>query len=122
LQWPVRGRVLRGFDSGAGGENQGLDIGVPPGTEVKAAAAGTVTYAGTLARAYGPLVIIEHEGRLFTVYSRLRERYVARGQEIEAGEVIGTSGDASAGSRPHLHFEVRKEREPRDPLLFLPSQ
>jgi len=87
---------------------------------VRAAAPGTVTYAGTPASVYGPLVILEHEGNLFTVYGNLRELRVEKGQRVEGGQTIGTSGSRDAVLPPHVHFEVRRGQEPVDPLLYLP--
>ncbi len=120
LRWPVEGEVLRGFGTGPTGESRGIDIGAPAGTAVRAAAPGTVTYAGTPASVYGPLVILEHEGNLFTVYGNLREFRVEKGQRIEGGQTIGASGSRDAALPPHVHFEVRRGQDPVDPLLYLP--
>jgi murein DD-endopeptidase MepM/ murein hydrolase activator NlpD len=122
LAWPADGPVLRGFGRGPAGESRGIDIAVEPGTPVRAAGRGTVTYAGTPASAYGPLVILEHEGGLFTVYGNLRDYRVERGARVEAGETLGTSGARDPTLPPHLHFEVRRGQEPADPLLFLPPR
>lgn len=122
LRWPIEGPVLRGFGSGPAGESRGVDIGVPSGSEVRAAARGTVTYAGVPARAYGPLVIVRHRGDLFTVYANLAEPNVTKGETVEPGQVIATSGGAEGPIPPHLHFEVRRNETPVDPLLFLPPR
>lgn len=122
LRWPVEGPVLRGFGTGPAGESRGIDIGAAPGTPVAAAERGTVTYAGTPADAYGPLVILEHPGGLFTVYGNLRDRRVERGQTVEPGQVLGTSGSRDPTLPPHVHFEVRRGQNPADPLLFLPPR
>ena len=120
LRWPVEGDVLRGFGTGPTGESRGIDIGAPAGTAVRAAGPGTVTYAGTPASVYGPLVILEHGGNLFTVYGNLREFRVEKGQRVEGGQAIGTSGSKDAALPPHVHFEVRRGQDPVDPLLYLP--
>jgi len=122
LRWPAEGPVLRGFGTGPAGESRGVDIGVPPGTAVGAADRGTVTYAGTPASAYGPLVILEHEGGLFTVYGNLVEYRVEKGQRVEPGQGVGTSGSRDPTLPPHVHFEVRRGQTPEDPLLFLPPR
>ena len=81
---------------------------------------GRVTYAGTPARAYGPMVILEHEGDLFTVYGNLGRLRVRGGQTVTAGQLLGSSGGPQGALPPHIHFEVRLQEEPVDPLLYLP--
>lgn len=122
LNWPLPGEILRGFGKSPAGENRGIDIGAPAGTPVRAAAAGRVTYAGVPARAYGPVVILEHGEGLHTVYSNLQSLSVARDESIQAGQPIGTSGDKAITPFPHLHFEVRRNGEAVDPLLLLPPR
>ncbi len=120
LRWPVEGAVLRGYGRGPAGESRGIDIGVPEGSEVLSAGPGRVTYAGTPARAYGPMVILEHEGDLFTVYGNLGRLRVRGGQAVTAGQLLGSSGGPQGALPPHIHFEVRRQEEPVDPLLYLP--
>ncbi len=119
LRWPLDGEVLRGFSPGT---TRGVDLAAQPGTPVGAAAAGRVTYAGQPARAYAPLVIVEHPNGLFTVYANLAGIRVQEGARVEAGEAVGTSGPAAGGLGPHLHFEVRRGDAVLDPLLFLPPR
>jgi lipoprotein NlpD len=95
-------------------------VAAATGTKARAAATGKVLYAGTPVQAYGPLVILEHPGGLHTVYSNLREALVAKGAQVEVGDVVGVTGEISRSLPPHLHFEVRKKGEPIDPLLVLP--
>jgi lipoprotein NlpD len=118
----VAGEVLRGFGRGPAGDNRGIDIGVAPGTPVKAAATGRVTYAGTPAQAYGPLVIVDHGAEFHTVYANLRQASVKRGDTVTAGQGVGVSGEQATTPLPHLHFEVRHKGEPVDPLLLLPPR
>jgi murein DD-endopeptidase MepM/ murein hydrolase activator NlpD len=99
-----------------------VDIGVAAGTQVKAAAAGRVTYAGVPARVYGPVVILEHGSGLHTVYSNLRDLAVTRGATVSAGQPLGSSGEKAVTPQPHLHFEVRRNGEAVDPLLYLPPR
>lgn len=122
LRWPVDGDVLRGFGSGPTGENRGIDIGVAPGTPVKAAAAGKVTYAGSPAKAYGPIVIVDHGAEFHTVYADLKEVAVRRGDAVAAGQSLGVSGEQAPTAVPHVHFELRHKGEPVDPLLLLPPR
>jgi murein DD-endopeptidase MepM/ murein hydrolase activator NlpD len=119
LRWPVRGRILHPFGAGSGGENQGIDIGVPAGSPVLAAAAGKVSYSGSLP-AYGSLVVLDHGSGLHTVYANLAQTVVRRGEKVAAGQKVGLSGPAAGAAAPHLHFEVRRRGEPFDPLLVLP--
>lgn len=121
LDWPLRGSVLTKFRTQGGSENRGIDIGAPMGTPVSAAAAGKVSYSGIPARAYGPLIIIDHGNSLFTVYSNLSSGIAKEGQIVEKGSVIGESGGAKSSIPAHLHFEVRRDDKPIDPLLLLPS-
>lgn len=121
LRWPVDGTILRGYGSGPAGESRGIDIGVPKGSRVVSAGPGRVTYAGTPARAYGPVVILEHPGDLYTVYGNLDGVQVQRGDEVKAGQILGSTGGAEGALPPHLHFEVRQRERPADPLLYLPA-
>ncbi len=119
LRWPVDGEVVQRF---VPGKTRGVDLAAAPGTPVVAAAGGQVTYAGQPARAYAPLVIVEHPDGLFTVYANLSGVGVAEGVRVEAGDPVGTSGPAAGGLAPHLHFEVRRGDAVLDPLLFLPPR
>lgn len=122
LSWPITGPILTKFGKTLGGESRGIDIGAPNGTPVSAAAKGKVSYSGVPARAFGPLIIVEHENNLFTVYSNLSERRAERGQAIKRGQIIGKSGGPKSSVPDHLHFEVRQEDRPIDPLSLLPSK
>lgn len=119
LAWPADGEVLRGFGSGPAGDNRGIDIAAAADTAVHAAGGGTVTYAGAPAPAYGTIVIVEHHGKLFTVYSKLTSASVAKGARVTRGQEVGR---VAAGKPSHLHFEVRRDERAVDPLLFLPPR
>ncbi len=122
LSWPVEGEVLRGFGPGPAGTSRGIDIAAPPGTPVRAAAPGEVTYAGTPAPAYGGLVILRHGADLYTVYGNLSSVRVRAGQRVTGGATLGLSGRERQGLPPHLHFEVRRGERPVDPALHLPRR
>ena len=122
LSWPVEGAVLRGFGQGPAGASRGLDIAAEPGTPVRAAAPGEVTYAGTPAPAYGGLVILRHGADLYTVYGNLSSVKVRVGQRVRGGSAVGLSGRERQGLPPHLHFEVRRGERPVDPALLLPRR
>jgi septal ring factor EnvC (AmiA/AmiB activator) len=121
LNWPVDGAIIRRFGKGSGSENLGIDIAARAGTKVRAAAGGRVIYARAPTQAYGPLVIIDHGGRLHTVYSNLGELSVKRGESVDSGHVVGTAGEKGTSPESHVHFEVRRNGDAVDPLLYLPS-
>ena len=118
--WPVRGRVIAGFGPRPNGrQNDGIDIAVPNGTPVKAAADGTVAYAGNELKGYGNLVLIWHNNGYVTAYAHAREILVKRGDRVKRGQVIATSGSNGGVNAPELHFEIRKGATPVDPAQFL---
>lgn len=121
--WPLTGRLLSPFGQiGSGLRNDGLDIAVPKGTPIKAAADGVVAYAGDEIRLFGGLVLINHGGGWVTAYGHAESLDVVRGQKVTRGQVIGRSGASGFVSEPKLHFEIRKDRKPVDPLLHLPAR
>ena len=96
----------------------GIDIGVPYGTPIHAAAAGTVIYA-TWMEGYGNLVVIDHGNGLATAYAHQSQIAVSYGQQVNQGDVIGYVGCTGHCFGPHLHFEVRINGAPVDPLGYL---
>jgi murein DD-endopeptidase MepM/ murein hydrolase activator NlpD len=118
----VIGEVLRGFGIGPVGDNPGIDIGAAVGTDVAAVGAGEVTYAGKPAPAYGTIVIVGHSGGVFTVYSKLSEASVHKGDRVVSGQVLGRVARGGGSGPSHLHFEVRRDQQAVDPLLFLPPR
>jgi hypothetical protein len=121
--WPIEGPVLRPFvfgsDPYAAGQHRGIDIGAQPGTLVRAAAAGTVSFAGTVP-AGGRTVSVRTTGGLSVTYLELGAIHVERGAEVAEGDPIGAIGAAS-----HVHFGVRVTAEAQgylDPLQFLPTR
>jgi len=120
LIWPVRGKMSSHFGHRNGRGHDGIDIPAKPGTPIVAAAAGRVIHSGSGLGDYGRVVIVKHEGYYSTVYAHNRRNRVEKGDFVEKGEVIGEVGSSGNASGPHVHFEVRRNREPVDPLLFLP--
>jgi septal ring factor EnvC (AmiA/AmiB activator) len=123
LSWPTKGHsILRRFGqySNPGSktvfDNPGIDIGVPQGTPVTAAAAGTVSLLHWLP-GYGSLIIINHNNGLRTVYANLNIVHVKKGESIKAGEIIGKSGGSSDGD--FLHFEVWNGSNRLNPMKYL---
>jgi LysM repeat protein len=120
FDWPVSGKVIAGFGAGKDGlTNEGINIAVASGTPVRAAASGTVRYAGNELRGYGNLVLIEHSGGYVTAYAHNDVLSVKRGQTIKRGEVIARSGQTGNVKSPQLHFEIRKGTQSLDPRKYL---
>jgi len=117
FRWPARGRVIAGF--GANGGNEGINIAVPEGAPVKAAEAGTVTYAGSEVKGYGNLVLIRHDNGFVTAYAHNSALSVKRGDQVKRGQVIATAGQTGNVTSPQLHFEIRKGASPVDPIKHL---
>jgi murein DD-endopeptidase MepM/ murein hydrolase activator NlpD len=118
LQWPVSGPVTSGFGMRWGRMHEGIDIGVPSGTPVHAAAAGQVVYAGWMS-GYGNIVVIDHGSGLSTAYGHNTSLVVSVGQDVAAGQQIAFSGSTGHSTGPHVHFEVRVNGAPVDPLGYL---
>jgi murein DD-endopeptidase MepM/ murein hydrolase activator NlpD len=116
FRWPVRGRVIQAFKSGA---NDGINIAVPEGTSVKAAENGTVVYAGSELKGYGNLVLIRHPNGFTTAYANNGEISVKRGDQVKRGQIIAKSGQSGNVASPQLHFELRKGSTPIDPSSYL---
>jgi murein DD-endopeptidase MepM/ murein hydrolase activator NlpD len=118
LIWPVNGPVTSPFGWRWGRLHEGIDIGVGTGTPIKAAAAGTIIYCGWES-GYGNLTVIDHGGNLATAYGHQSSIAVACGQQVAQGDVIGYVGSTGHSTGPHLHFEVRINGSPVDPLGYL---
>lgn len=122
FQWPARGRVIATFGRKPNGEhNDGINLAVPQGAEVRAASDGTVAYAGSELRGYGNLILIRHENDYVTAYAHNSEILVSRGDRITKGQVIARAGQTGAVTSPQLHFEIRQGSRPIDPLVHLPE-
>jgi murein DD-endopeptidase MepM/ murein hydrolase activator NlpD len=115
--WPVNGVVTSGFGWRWGRMHEGIDIGAPSGTPIRAVAAGTVIFAGWMG-GYGNLVVIDHGNGLATAYGHLSAIHVGGGS-VSQGTVIGAVGSTGSSTGPHLHFEVRVNGSPVDPLGYL---
>jgi murein DD-endopeptidase MepM/ murein hydrolase activator NlpD len=118
LIWPVNGPVTSGFGMRWGRMHTGIDIAVPTGTPVHASASGVVVYAGWMS-GYGNLVAIDHGGGLATAYAHNSSLLVSVGQQVSQGDVISLSGSTGHSTGPHVHFEVRVNGVPVDPLNYL---
>ena len=118
LIWPVLGPVTSPFGWRWGRMHEGIDIGAGSGTPIRAAASGTVIYSGWLG-GYGNLVVIDHGGGLSTAYAHQSSIASGNGQLVTQGQVIGYVGSTGHSTGPHLHFEVRVNGVPQDPLGYL---
>lgn len=96
----------------------GIDIGADYGSTIYAAEQGLVIFAGWYG-GYGNAVIIDHGGGITTLYGHTSELYVSEGQTVQRGQAIAAVGSTGLSTGPHLHFEVRREGEPTDPVAFL---
>jgi murein DD-endopeptidase MepM/ murein hydrolase activator NlpD len=115
--WPVSGPITSGFGPRWGSFHEGIDIGAACGTPIRAAASGTIIYAGWM-DGYGNIVIIDHGGGLATAYGHQSAIYVSGGA-VSQGQVIGAVGSTGHSTGCHLHFEVRVNGSPVDPLGYL---
>ncbi len=119
-QWPVEGRVLQGFRA-SGREHKGIDIAGKMGEPVYAAAAGTVVYAGSGLVGYGKLVIVKHDQQYLSAYAHNSRLLVGEGESVKKGQPIARVGDSGTDS-VKLHFEIRRDGAPMDPLRLLPKR
>jgi murein DD-endopeptidase MepM/ murein hydrolase activator NlpD len=122
FRWPLRGRVVTNFGAKtSGGSNDGIDLAVPEGTAVRAADDGVVAYAGSELKGYGNLVLVRHANGFVTAYANASELTVKRNDQVHRGQVIAKSGQTGTAAAPQLHFEIRKNSAPVDPMQYLPS-
>jgi len=121
--WPVRGPVIRGFEEPSGpysAGHRGIDIGAPFGSDMVAAADGVVSFSGWVAGAL--YISIDHPDGVRTTYSWISASRVHKGQVVQAGQVIGSTGHGHPSvSTPHLHFGARVGSTYIDPMLLLGS-
>jgi len=122
LHWPLdpggfvtRGEVPPGDPAEA---HSGIDIAVPVGSPVRAAGGGVVEKAGTDS-AFGLFVLLQHLGRYETMYGHASRLLVREGDSVQAGQVIALSGNSGRSTAPHLHFEIRLDGKPLDPLTIV---
>lgn len=120
--WPAQGVLSAGFTGGSAG-NQGIDISGKLGEPVVAASAGQVVYSGDGLPSYGNLLIIQHNERYLTAYAHNQKLLVHEGDVVKQGQEIATMGRSGTDvPKPMLHFEIRVDGEPVDPLRYLPKQ
>jgi lipoprotein NlpD len=119
-RWPVRGPLLSSFQ-GTNALNKGIDLGGKLGEPVLAAAGGQVVYSGNGLRGYGKLLIVKHNETYLSAYAHNDRLLVKEGDFVKAGQRIADMG-SSGTDRVKLHFEIRRDGTPVDPLKFLPRR
>ena len=119
-QWPTRGEIIGRFvvDDKT---QQGINIAGKIGQPINAAADGVVVYSGTGLIGYGELLIVKHNNEWISAYAHNSKRLVAEGVKVKAGQQIAEMGDTGSVSTM-LHFEIRRNGKPVDPLLYLPAK
>lgn len=118
--WPANGQVIGLFSSNSS-LNKGIDIAGDLGQPVYAASTGSVVYAGSGLRGYGELVIIKHSDTYVSAYGHNRRLLVREGQRVKAGQKIAEMGSTGT-DRVKLHFEIRRQGKPVDPMQYLPRR
>ncbi len=117
--WPTKGKIISRYSTKVGG-NKGIDIEGKPGQDVFAASAGKVVYSGNGLLGYGNLIIVKHSEQFLSAYAHNKKLLVKEGGSVKRGQKIAELG--STGTKtPKLHFEIRQNGKPVDPLKYLPK-
>jgi len=120
LRWPAQGKVIAGFGGRPDGtHNDGINLSVPLGTDVRAAESGVVAYAGSELKGYGNLVLLRHDNGWVTAYAHNDELLVKRGDKVSRGQVISKAGKTGSVDQPQVHFELRQGSKPVDPTPYM---
>ncbi|MFA4844082.1 MAG: peptidoglycan DD-metalloendopeptidase family protein [Candidatus Margulisiibacteriota bacterium] len=119
--WPLQGRITSryGVYRRRGSRHTGVDIATTYGTPIHAADAGEVIFSGWW-DGYGKAIVIDHGRGLATVYGHMSRLYPSVGATVAKGQTIGLEGSTGYSTGPHLHFEVRKNGKPVNPMPYLP--
>ena len=118
--WPLKGNIVSSFQEASGDfRNKGIDIKGVDGEYVKASESGKVVYSDTKMRGFGMTIIIDHGADTQTVYAYNSELLVKTGDRVKKGDPIAKVGSTGRAKTPTLHFEIRKNGEPVDPLKYL---
>jgi lipoprotein NlpD len=119
-QWPAKGKVIRTYSTSNQGK-KGIDIAGKRGQPVVAAAEGKVVYGGVGLKGYGKLVIIKHNNNIFSAYAHNNKILVKEGSWVKRGQKIAEIGNTDA-ERNMLHFEIRRNGNPVNPMAYLPKR
>jgi murein DD-endopeptidase MepM/ murein hydrolase activator NlpD len=115
FRWPASGALTQGYWYG----HRAIDIGASVGAAIRAADSGFVSFAGWTDIGYGYLIVIDHQNGYQTYYAHLSDIFVREGEVVEAAQVIGAMGSTGNSTGPHLHFEIRYDYYPTNPLIYL---
>jgi len=118
-EWPIKGRVIKKFNRRLNNA-KGIDIAGKEGKGIKAAASGKVVYSGNGLISYGNLIIIKHDELYLSAYAHNRKLLVKEGELVKVGQLIAELGRTGV-DKPRLHFEIRKNGKPVNPVDYLPS-
>ncbi len=119
-QWPANGKIISAYSLKMP-VNKGIDIGGELGEPVKAAASGEVVYAGSDLSGYGRLIILKHNSSYLSAYAHNKDLLVKEGDSVKAGQKIAEIGSTGT-TEPKLHFEIRRDGKPVDPMGYLPGR
>lgn len=119
--WPTTGRLVSTFKQDAGAAGKGIDVSGRSGQPIRAAAAGKVVYSGSGLLGYGQLIIVKHSDTYLSAYGHSDAPLVQEGDSVKTGQRIAKMG-VGPEERPLLHFEIRLNGKPVDPLRYLPAQ
>ena len=119
--WPVPSskRISSHYGKRWGRPHQGIDIAGREGGHIVATADGKTVYSGSGLSSYGNLIVLSHGGGIFSVYAHNKKNFVKRGQRVYKGQVIGQLGQTGRTTGPHLHFEIRKNSRPLNPIKYV---
>jgi lipoprotein NlpD len=117
--WPTDNQIIRRFESG-NTEARGIDFAGKVGDSIRAVRSGKVVFSGAGLKGYGQLIIIKHNNNILTAYAHNHNLLVKEGESVDAGQVIAEMGLNEQTGVPMLHFEVRLNGKPVDPLNYLP--
>jgi murein DD-endopeptidase MepM/ murein hydrolase activator NlpD len=116
FRWPASGALTQGYWYG----HRAIDIGAALGAAIRASDSGYISFAGWTDIGYGYLVVVNHQNGYQTYYAHLSNIFVREGEPVEASQVVGAMGSTGNSTGPHLHFEIRYDGYPTNPLIFLP--
>lgn len=122
FNWPLSGEIVNRFGPAERGiHNDGIDISASFGTDVQTTAPGTVAYVGFGLKSFGTLILVKHNGGVISAYAHLSEVLVKEGDILNSGQIIGKVGQTGRVEFPTLHFEIRQNRTPIDPISIIKS-
>jgi murein DD-endopeptidase MepM/ murein hydrolase activator NlpD len=119
--WPIQGKINSPYGPRGRNFHSGIDIGSPSYQEVRAAMDGEVILARDSNTGYGKLVVLRHDQGFSTIYGHLNVVIAQEGEAVRQGQAIGGVGSTGKSTGPHLHFELRRDGRPLDPLPLLPQ-